>query len=182
MAAEDDRVLAELMRAALRGDEAAYAAFLRQAAAILRRALARRLRQSWPDGVEDVVQETLLAIHLKRQSWRREEPILPWLFAIARYKAVDACRRRGFKLHLPVEDLAEVLAGPDQTREIEDAQHIDYAVGTLSGGQRQVVRSIAIEGRSIEETAQALAMKEGAVRVAFHRGLSALAQRFGRSS
>lgn len=182
MSAEVDRVLAGLMREALGGDDAAYADFLRQAAALIRRAVARKLRQSWPDGVEDVVQETLLAVHLKRQSWRKEEPILPWLFAIARYKAVDACRRRGFRLHLPVEDLAEVLAGPDQVKEIEDAQHIDHAVASLSGGQQRVVRSIAIEGRSIQETAQVLSMKEGAVRVAFHRGLSAIAQRFGRSS
>jgi RNA polymerase sigma-70 factor (ECF subfamily) len=182
MAAGVDRELADLMREALGGDEAAYAAFLRQAAALIRRAVARRLWQTWPDGVEDVVQETLLAVHLKRQTWRIEEPILPWLFAIARYKAIDAGRRRGLRINLPVEDLAEVLAGPDTVKEIEDAQHIEHAVGTLSSGQQRVVRSIAIEGRSIQETAQALAMKEGAVRVAFHRGLSAISQRFGRSS
>jgi RNA polymerase sigma-70 factor (ECF subfamily) len=44
------------------------------------------------------------------------------------------------------------------------------------------VRAIAIEGRSIRETATALDMKETAVRVAFHRGLSAIAARFGRPS
>jgi RNA polymerase sigma-70 factor (ECF subfamily) len=57
---------------------------------------------------------------------------------------------------------------------------MEMAVGTLSGGQQRVVRAIALEGRSIKETAQALDMKETAVRVAFHRGLSAISQRFGR--
>lgn len=181
MASEED-VLAELMRAALRGDEAAYNVFLRRSADLTRRVVARRLRTMSPSGIEDVVQETLLAIHLKRHTWRTAEPILPWLATIARYKAIDACRRRGVRVEVPVEDFAEVLAGPDDTAAFEETQHIEMAVGTLSGGQQRVVRSIALEGRSISETAQALDMKETAVRVAFHRGLSTIAQRFGRQT
>jgi RNA polymerase sigma-70 factor (ECF subfamily) len=182
MASDEDRVLSDLMRTALRGDEAAYNAFLRRAAELTRRAVTRRLKSSWPSGIEDVVQETLLAIHLKRHTWRTAEPILPWLATIARYKAIDACRRRGFRVELPVEDFAEVLAGPDDAHSFEETQHIEMAVGSLSGGQQRVVRAIALEGRSISETAQALDMKETAVRVAFHRGLSAIAQRFGRQT
>lgn len=181
MASEED-VLADLMRTALRGDEAAYNAFLRRAAELTRRFVTRRLRSSLPSGIEDVVQETLLAIHLKRHTWRTAEPILPWLATIARYKAIDACRRRGLRVELPVEDFADVLASPDDTRSFEETQHIELAVGTLRGGQQRVVRSIALEGRSISETARALDMKETAVRVAFHRGLNAIAQRFGRMS
>lgn len=182
MASEEDRVMAELMRAALQGDESAYSEFLRRAAQLVRRAVARRFGASWPAGVEDVVQETLLAVHLKRQTWRTDQPVLPWLFAISRYKAIDACRRRGFRVEMPIEDFADVLAGPDGTAAAEETQHIEMAVGTLTGGQQRVVRSIAIEGRSIKETATALDMNEGAVRVAFHRGLGAIAQRFGRQS
>jgi RNA polymerase sigma-70 factor (ECF subfamily) len=63
---------------------------------------------------------------------------------------------------------------------MEETQQMERAVGTLSDGQKRVVRSIALEGRSIKETAAALDMKETAVRVAFHRGLSTIAQRFGR--
>lgn len=181
MASEED-VLAELMRAALRGDGTAYNAFLRRAAELTRRVVTRRLGSTWPSGVEDVVQETLLAIHLKRHTWRTAEPILPWLATIARYKAIDACRRRGVRVELPVEDFAETLAGPDDSHSFEDTQHIEMAVGTLSSGQQRVVRAIALEGHSISEAAQALGMKETAVRVAFHRGLSTIAQRFGRPS
>ena len=181
MASEED-VLAELMRTALRGDEIAYNAFLRRTAELTRRAVTRRLKSSWPSGIEDVVQETLLAIHLKRHTWRSAEPILPWLATIARYKAIDACRRRGFRVERPVEEFAEVLAGPDETHSFEETQHIEMAVGSLSDGQQRVVRSIALEGRSISETAKALDMKETAVRVAFHRGLSTIAQRFGREA
>lgn len=182
MASEEDRRLSELMRAALRGDETAYTSFLKRAAELTRRVVTPRLRSAWPSGIEDVVQETLLAIHLKRHTWRMEEPILPWLATIARYKAIDACRRRGFRVEIPIEDFAEVLAGPDERGAIEESQHMEMAVGTLSGGQQRVVRAIALEGRSIKETAAALDMKETAVRVAFHRGLSTIAQRFGRQT
>jgi len=43
-----------------------------------------------------------------------------------------------------------------------------------------VVRSISLDGQSIRETATRLAMSEGAVRVALHRGLGALAAKFGQ--
>lgn len=173
--------MADLMRAALSGDEVAYTSFLRRAATLTRRAVTRRFGSVLASGIEDVVQETLLAVHLKRHTWRIEEPILPWLVTIARYKGIDACRRRGVRIEVPIEDLAEVLAGPDETgRVIEETQQMELAVGTLSSGQQRVVSSIALEGRTIKETAAALEMKETAVRVAFHRGLSAIAQRFGR--
>jgi len=176
-------MMADMMRAALGGDEAAYAAFLRRAAEMTRRAVTRRLRSALPSGIEDVVQETLLAVHLKRHTWRNDEPILPWLYGIARYKAIDACRKRGVRIEVPIADFAEVLAGPEETgRAMEETQHMEMALSTLSGGQQRVVKSIALEGRSIKETAAALEMKETAVRVAFHRGLSTIAQRFGRQT
>lgn len=174
--------MAGLMCAALDGDESAYADFLRRAADITRRAVSRRLKPALASGIEDVVQETLLAVHLKRHTWRRDEALLPWLVTIARYKAIDACRRRGVRVEVPIEDFAEILAGPDETGGMEETQHIEMAVNTLSDGQQRVVKSIALEGRSIQETAAALSMKETAVRVAFHRGLSNIAQRFGRQA
>jgi len=39
---------------------------------------------------EDVVQEVLMAVHAKRHTWRENEPVQPWLYAIARYKIVSA--------------------------------------------------------------------------------------------
>ena len=182
MASDEDRRLAEMMRAALLGDETAYTNFLRRAAELTRRAVTRRLKSTWPSGIEDVVQETLLAIHLKRHTWRTAEPILPWLSTIARYKAIDACRRRGVRVEIPSRTLPRCWRGRTSAASIEETQHMEMAVGTLSGGQQRVVRAIALEGRSIKETAQALDMKETAVRVAFHRGLSAIAQRFGRQT
>lgn len=77
------------MRAAIGGDEAAYAEFLRLAAVMIRGLARRKLAEDGAVSPEDVVQETLLAIHTKRHTWRMQQPILPWLFTIARYKIVD---------------------------------------------------------------------------------------------
>ncbi len=63
------------MRQALAGDEAAYRRLLTAVAGRLRAQLRARLARWGAADVEaeDVVQETLLAIHLKRHTWNRVE-------------------------------------------------------------------------------------------------------------
>ncbi|MDT4890372.1 Sigma-70, region 4 [compost metagenome] len=57
---------------------------------------------------------------------------------------------------------------------------IGRALDGLAPVQRSVVASVSVEGASIGETANALGMTETAVRVALHRGLKAIARRFGQ--
>jgi RNA polymerase sigma-70 factor (ECF subfamily) len=102
--------------------------------------------------------------------------------SIARYKMIDAYRRRRIKVSVPIEDVAEILAAPAPEHSGGDSRQIERAVETLSEGQKRVVRAIAIEGRTIRETATVLDMRETAVRVAFHRGLNSIAARFGRET
>ncbi|MDP3896829.1 MAG: sigma-70 family RNA polymerase sigma factor [Mesorhizobium sp.] len=170
--------LAGALRAAIAGDEKAYAAFLAEIAALVRGFARRRIAHGGIDP-EDVVQETLLAIHLKRHTWREDAAVLPWVFAIARFKLVDAFRRRGRRIEVDISGFAEILAEPEQDATAA-ARDIDRALEALAPGQRDVVSSISVEGRSIGETAAALGMSETAVRVALHRGLGAIAKRFGR--
>ena len=86
-----------MMRAAIAGDEGVYRRLLEEIGRSVR-AMARGAfsRAGVGDAdVEDAVQETLLAIHLKRQTWDAGQPLAPWVYAIARHKIVDAMRRRG---------------------------------------------------------------------------------------
>ena len=182
MKSSDEEKVAGLMRAAIGGDEAAYAEFLRAAAAMVRGLARRKLAEDGVVSPEDIVQETLLAIHTKRHTWRPQEPILPWLFTIARYKIVDVYRRRGTRIFVDIDDLAELLPAPDAPGAELHGRHLERAVASLSDGQQRVVRAIAVDGRSISETASELGMKETAVRVAFHRGLAAIAAKFGREA
>ncbi|MGE0282906.1 MAG: sigma-70 family RNA polymerase sigma factor [Rhizobiaceae bacterium] len=178
MHGKDNAELATLLNASLAGDEKAYAAFLRNGAALIRGYVRRRTAQGGID-VEDVVQETLLAIHLKRHTWRTDSPVLPWLYAIARHKLIDAFRRRGRHVEVDIGDFENDLAAPQDDDRLSE-RDLGRALDTLAPGQRSVVSSISVDGRSIGETAAALNMNETAVRVALHRGLKALSKRFGQ--
>ncbi len=168
-----DAELARLLNAALAGDDQAYAEILRRAAGLVRRFAQRRITHGGLDP-EDVVQETLLAIHLKRHTWRRDAPVGPWLFAIARFKLIDAFRRAKRSIEVPVDD--DFDAPAPEPEETASQREIDRALGALPRREQAVVSAISVDGRSIAETARALDMTEVAVRVALHRGLARIAR------
>ncbi len=168
--------LSQLMRAANRGDAVAYRHVLSELVDILRtisrRGLARAGRES--TDAEDIVQETLLAIHLKRHTWDEAKPLMPWVRAIAHHKLVDALRRRGFRAHLPIEDFESVL-GDGSAASPTSAMECEAILARLPDRQRQIVEAISIEGQSARDMGVRLGMTEGAVRVALHRALKTLA-------
>ncbi len=98
----------------LDGEHAAYRAFLQKLSAHLRAFLRRRLF-GWPDDVEDLVQECLLAMHNKRHTYQSDQPLTAWVQAIARYKLVDLLRRRASRdlLNVPLDDEIDVFSAAD---------------------------------------------------------------------
>jgi len=171
-----DEEWTDLMRSANAGDTAAYQRLLKAVTPVLRAAARRGLaRAGQPvDQSEDIVQDILLAVHLKRHTWDETAPFAPWLFAIARNKLIDTLRRRGRRVFVNIDDFAETIPSepaPETLPAGEVARHLD----ALPQRQREVLQSIAVDSASIRETASKLSMSEGAVRVALHRGLSALA-------
>src|SRR5438128_11682744 len=96
------------MRAAIAGDEKAYADFLHRIAALVRGFVRRKIVQGGGDP-EEVVQGTLLAIHVKRHTLRQDEPVLPWIYAIARFKLIDAFRRRSGRIENDVDDIGDTI-------------------------------------------------------------------------
>jgi RNA polymerase sigma-70 factor (ECF subfamily) len=164
-----------LMRSAMAGDDAAYHRLLGAIAPVLRAAARRGLARAGqpPDQAEDIVQDILLAVHLKRHTWDANAPFAPWLFAIARNKLIDALRRRGRRVFVNIDDFAETL--PEESRaETASPAEVQAQLKTLPVRQREVLQSIAVESASIKDTASKFSMSEGAVRVALHRGLAAL--------
>jgi len=177
LSGNDEKELARLLRTAIAGDERAYGEFLRRAACLVRGFARRKVGQGGIDP-EDVVQETLLAIHMKRHTWRDDRPVMPWLYAIARHKLIDAFRRRGRRVEIEIGEIAEAFAEPEP--ETVSNREIGRVLDALTPGQRSVVAAVSVDGNSIKETAERLGVSETAVRVAFHRGLMAIAKRFGR--
>jgi RNA polymerase sigma-70 factor (ECF subfamily) len=167
-----------LLHAANAGDAPAYRRFLQQLAPVLRSFVRRMLvRATAPEAdAEDIVQEILLAIHTKRNTWIESAPVAPWVFTIARHKTIDALRRRGRRIDVPIDDVAESLAAEESEPNLLGL-FLDRYLETLPSTQRKVVKAIAVGGNSIAEAADTLAMSRGAVRVALHRGLASLAAR-----
>ncbi len=180
---QSDEKWAGMMRAAIAGDEAVYRQLLEEIARSVR-AMARgafsRARSGDAD-VEDVVQETLLAIHLKRDTWDGGLRLGPWVAAIARHKIIDAMRRRGARRFLPIEDFETTLAAPE-AEDPHARRDAERLIAQLAPRQRDIVRSISLEGQSIAATAARLSMSEGAVRVALHRSLKLLASAWRSAS
>lgn len=86
----DEVSLARLMAMSQAGDRQAYATLLDACQRWLRGYYACRIA---PSQLDDLVQDTLMALHNKRASWDSTRPFLPWLAAIARYRWVDHLRK-----------------------------------------------------------------------------------------
>ena len=174
---ERDRHWALLMEASIDGDAASYRELLESLAAVLRETVRRGCERAriGNSEVEDIVQEILLAIHLKRHTWRREDPIGAWIFAICRNKLVDALRRRGRRAEVAIDQLIDTLPAAEQADANMDALDVGRMLEHLGPRQREIVDAISIAGQSVRETAERLKMSEGAVRVSLHRALKALA-------
>lgn len=166
------------MRLALDGDQVAYkmllAALVPHVRGRVRHVLARAGRGQ--ADVEDIVQETLLAVHLKRATWDRSMPLTPWLNAVTRHKTIDLLRRVGARGEVDLDDAVETLAAPEEGGERQLDVH--RMLSALDGRQRHIVEQVSLAGRSAAEVGGQLGMSEGAVRVALHRALKKLARTF----
>jgi RNA polymerase sigma-70 factor (ECF subfamily) len=176
LSANEDR-LKDLLVRSLAGDATAYHRFLIELGAHVRAFLRRRLTRL-PDEVEDLVQETLLAVHNQRHTFDASQPLTAWVHAIARYKLVDSLRRRGRGdlLTEPLDDELDVLSTADADA-AEARRDLAKLLATLPERQRMPIAYLKVQGLSVVETARLTGMSESAVKVAVHRGLKALAAR-----
>ncbi len=165
----------------LTGDTVAYHAFLKELSAHLRAFFRRRLLRL-PDDVEDLVQETLLAIHNQRHTYQSGQPLTPWVHAIARYKLIDLLRRRANReaLHEPLDDELAVFAAADNEATATRRDVLKLLDG-LPDRQRLPIQYMKLEGLTVVEAARVTGMSESAVKVGVHRGLRALAKLMGVS-
>ena len=166
--------LRELLVRGLAGDASAYHGFLGGLAAHLRACLRRRLDRL-PDDVEDLVQESLLAVHNQRHTYDPGQPLTPWVQAIARYKLVDFLRRRASHdaRNDPLDE--EGLFSSADSNAAEARRDLGKLLDELPDRQRLPIVHVKLEGLSVAETARLTGMSASAVKVGVHRGLKALA-------
>jgi RNA polymerase sigma-70 factor, ECF subfamily len=171
--------LRQLMLQGLDGDAKAYQTFLKDLAGHVRGFLKRRLA-SLPDEIEDLVQDTLLAVHNQRHTYRPDQPVTAWVQAIARYKLIDLLRGRSNReaLHDPLDDDLAVFATSD-TDASDARRDVATLLEQLPDNQRLPILHTKLEGLSVLEAARVTGMSESAIKVGVHRGLKALARLMG---
>ncbi|QDX26900.1 sigma-70 family RNA polymerase sigma factor [Sphingomonas suaedae] len=170
----NEQTLRELMSDGLDGDAAAHATLLRVLVPLLR-GFYRRRASGGDDDIEDLVQETLIAVHTRRATYDRGRSFTAWLFAIARYKMIDQFRRTS-RLR-PIEGLEDTLLADDFEDEAVARIDIEQLLGELPAKQAMAIRATRIDGLSVAEAAQRGGVGESDVKVSVHRGLKALMRR-----
>ena len=164
--------LKALMLAGLAGDAPAYRVLLdtlqRQLAVYFRRRLGSNEAE-----VDDLVQESLIAIHTRRGTFDRTQLFTAWTYAIARHKLVDHFRRRGRSATVPIEDSLALFV-KDESASVDARYDIERALKMLPSATQALIRDIKLREFSNAEAAAARGMTETAVKVAVHRGLKKL--------
>ena len=170
--------LTALMVGALDGDADAYRRLLIALQTRLTAFFGRRLGDARSE-TEDLVQDTLMAVHVKRATFDRSQPVTAWVFAIARYKLIDHYRRTGRRRFTDIDDEPGLFA---DDASIAAEARLDLARGFdgLASGTRDLVVSVKIKEEPIADVARRTGLSEGAVKVAVHRGFRKLAERLGR--
>jgi RNA polymerase sigma-70 factor, ECF subfamily len=174
--------LRELMKAGLAGNAAAYQSLLTRLSRALRAYYKGKLTRSGRSAneAEDLMQETLLAIHSRRHTYHPEQPLAPWVYAIARYKLIDHLRRTRSSLsEVPIEDAFELVA-QDDIAGAESAYDLARLLARLPEKMRNAIRQVKLEGLSISEAANRSGISEAAVKVNIHRGLKTVAEMIAR--
>ena len=173
----DEEMLRAMMLAALSGDGKAYHQLLRDLAPIMRSYFRRRLRDAEQD-IEDLVQETLISIHSRRETYDISRPFTVWAFAVARHKLIDLLRRgRGA---ISLDGLEEVLSGGDFESAAIARMDLETLLAQLPAKQARAIRDTKIEGLSVAEAASMRGLSTADVKVSVHRGLKQLAEKLRR--
>lgn len=170
------------MRRAQDGDRLAYAALLTEVTHLVRAFVRQRLRRD--DGLDDIVQETLLAIHRHRDTFDPARAFKPWMYAIARHRLIDVVRgerRRQRHGALELERLRELAVHEPPSDGAREAGLVERALALLDARQREVIRMLKLEGRSVGEIAARTGMSQSLVKVTAHRGYKRLRRMLTRS-
>jgi RNA polymerase sigma-70 factor (ECF subfamily) len=175
----NNRVHEDELRQLMVRYQSADPAAVEELVSLLSPALARFLSRPRlaPSDAADLLQDCWLRIHKARQTYRPSEPLLPWIFAIARHTRLDGYRRR--RRRESRETLvAQVPERHHQAEraEVAEQEEVFELLDRLPESQREVIVMLKVTGMSIEEVARATASTVGGIKQKAHRAYAKLRQ------
>jgi RNA polymerase sigma-70 factor (ECF subfamily) len=162
--------LETLMSGYQRGDSADTTVLIRQVSPLLLRFFTSQCRDR--SEAEDLLQDTWLQIHKARHTHRPGEPVLPWLYAIARHVRVDGYRRSQ-RIRSREQAMSPLPESSESGSPLPIAD-FDELIAFLPPSQRDVVSLLKVSGMSLEEVARATASSVGSVKLKAHRAYEKL--------
>jgi RNA polymerase sigma factor (sigma-70 family) len=174
---ERGRMRAHLMERLQRGDAEACRLLLDDVGPALTRFLRARVAI---DEVEDVYQETFMALFQARHTYEPGRPLEPWLFAIARNLAADHSRRRWSRASW--EELTAELPELAEGDSPAPAPDIERLLTRLPPAQREAFAMLKLDGMTLEDAAGRAGVSVGALKVRAHRAYRALRKLIGGES
>jgi len=167
---ERSRTRAHLMARMQDGDSDSCRALLDDIGPLLTNFLRRRIADR--DALEDVYQETIMALFQARHTYDPARPLEPWLFAIARNVAADHARH--FWTRASFEQLTDNVPEQPANSEPRSDPNLEDAMARLPEQQREAFSMLKLEGLSIEQAADRAGVTVGALRVRAHRAYKTL--------
>jgi RNA polymerase sigma-70 factor, ECF subfamily len=177
VSALEDGDFEKLAQRAQAGDKAAYDVLIRRAIPVLRAFFSRS--SATANDCDDLVQETLIAVHRVLHTYDRNQPFLPWLISIARRRLYDSYRRSASRARVLDSVGATTESSSDPMLRLNAAIDCDRLTSTLEPEKRALVRTIHLEGFSVKEIAEAQGETPLALKVRLHRALATLKRYFG---
>ncbi|MBX9910649.1 MAG: sigma-70 family RNA polymerase sigma factor [Beijerinckiaceae bacterium] len=174
--------LRALMMASLDGEAKAHRVLLERLSRHLRAYYKNKLERIGrsAEEAEELMQDALMAIHTRRDSYDPEQLFTPWVHAIARYKLIDHLRKtKSSMTDVPLEEASEVMAQDDHTA-TESALDLNRMLAALPDKMRRAIQYVKLDGLSVSEAANKCGMSESAIKVSVHRGLNAMAAAISR--
>ena len=179
---KDEAELSRLMREAQSGNDESYRRLLTRlktmAQQFTNNSFSRAGIERAGAATDDVVQEVLLGVHLKRHTYDPEQYFLPWFYAVARYKIIDHFRRNKLALarQVSLEDELETLEATLTLREPDATAGYDLGrlLESLPEKQRQILKLIKLDGLSVADVTARTGYSASDVKVSVHRAIKAL--------
>ncbi len=170
-----------LVDLAVKGDPAALGLLLARIHPVAVRYCRARLSAGHRSlaSADDVAQEVCMAVLTALPAFRQEgRPFLAFVYGICAHKVADAHRVAARSRSLPVAEVPDAPSadrGPEQSAVAGSVSYsMNELLANLPDAQQEILRLRVGVGLSADETAQALGMTAGAVRVAQHRALAKL--------
>jgi RNA polymerase sigma factor (sigma-70 family) len=164
----DDQSIAALMARSQQGDADAHEVVLRFCMQWLTRYFSGKIHA---DQVQDLVQETLISVHVKRASYDATRPFLPWLAAVARYRWIDRLRKV-YRTEISGTEIDPGSIDPEDG--IAAAISIERMMEMLSQNQKASITLVKLKGYSVAEAAAMTGLSESNVKMNIMRGIRKL--------